>query len=71
MQLVNPEIMESPITENHISDEEKAGLVHNLLKKRNRNNPCICLSGKKFKYCCLSKVEMMKKQMNNKSEGIK
>ncbi len=63
MQVVNPEVMESPVAENYITDEEKADLVHNLLKKRNRNNPCICLSGKKLKNCCLGKVMMMKKQI--------
>ena len=30
---------------------------HPLFKKnRNRNRPCICGSGKKFKKCCLKKI---------------
>ncbi|GIC20767.1 SEC-C metal-binding domain-containing protein [Vibrio cholerae] len=63
MQLVNPKIMDRTIVADDITDEDKAELVHNMLKKRNRNNPCICLSGKKLKHCCLGKVKALQQQI--------
>lgn len=33
--------------------EDKVTLVN--IRKTGRNEPCICLSGKKFKHCCLDK----------------
>lgn len=63
MQLVNPEIMDSPISADDITDEQLEELVRLISKKRNRNKPCICRSGKKLKHCCLGKVKALQQQM--------
>ncbi|MCG3724812.1 SEC-C metal-binding domain-containing protein [Vibrio cincinnatiensis] len=56
MDIINPEVMEPSLTSDGITDEQLEELVRLISKKRNRNKPCICHSGKKLKHCCLSKV---------------
>ncbi|MEZ9125754.1 SEC-C motif-containing protein [Vibrio crassostreae] len=63
MQLVNPEIMESPIVADDITDEQLKELVCLISKRRNRNKPCICRSGKKLKHCCLYKAKALQERM--------
>lgn len=57
----------------------KKGYTWNPLKKRKRNDPCICGSGKKFKKCCLDNIhefipkklaDEMKRQSNINSAII-
>lgn len=71
MQLVNPEMMGSPIVADDITDEQLEELVRLISKKRNRNKPCICRSGKKLKNCCLSKITTLKQQHANELKGAK
>lgn len=63
MQLVNPEIMDYPISADDITDEQLEELIRLISKKRNRNKPCICRSGKKLKHCCLGKVKALQQQI--------
>lgn len=63
MQPANPEIMDRTIVADDITDEQLAELVRLISKKRNRNKPCICRSGKKLKHCCLWKVKALQQQM--------
>lgn len=69
MQLVNPEIMDTPISADDITDEQLEELVRLISKKRNRNKPCICRSGKKLKHCCLSKVKALQVEIKEKIHG--
>ncbi|ENM3886063.1 SEC-C metal-binding domain-containing protein [Vibrio cholerae] len=63
MESINPETMDSPISADDITDEQLEELVRLISKKRNRNKPCICRSGKKLKHCCLGKVKALQQQM--------
>lgn len=63
MEGINPETMDSPISADDITDEQLEELVRLISKKRNRNKPCICRSGKKLKHCCLGKVKALQQQM--------
>ncbi|ELL8242125.1 SEC-C domain-containing protein [Vibrio cholerae] len=63
MESINPETMDSPISADDITDEQLEELVRLISKKRNRNKPCICRSGKKLKHCCLWKVKALQQQM--------
>lgn len=40
--------------------------LRRLRKNGNRNKPCPCLSGKKFKNCCFNKSEQELNEMLNK-----
>ncbi|BCK20565.1 SEC-C metal-binding domain-containing protein [Vibrio cholerae] len=63
MESINPETMDSSISADDITDEQLEELVRLISKKRNRNKPCICRSGKKLKHCCLGKVKALQQQM--------
>ncbi|HEJ2449553.1 TPA: SEC-C domain-containing protein [Vibrio cholerae] len=63
MESINPETMDSPISADNITDEQLEELVRLISKKRNRNKPCICRSGKKLKHCCLGKVKALQQQI--------
>ncbi|EGR2414020.1 MULTISPECIES: SEC-C metal-binding domain-containing protein [Vibrio] len=63
MESINPETMDSPISADDITDEQLEELVRLISKKRNRNKPCICRSGKKLKHCCLGKVKALQQQI--------
>ncbi|EGR2496710.1 hypothetical protein VCSRO55_0710 [Vibrio cholerae] len=63
MDIINPEVMEPSLTSDGITDEQREELVRLISKKRNRNKPCICRSGKKLKHCCLGKVKALQQQM--------
>ncbi len=45
MQLVNQE-------ERIYTDDEIISVIKQALKPANRNQPCLCGSGKKYKKCC-------------------
>ncbi|MFA0631006.1 SEC-C metal-binding domain-containing protein [Vibrio sp. 10N.222.49.A3] len=68
MQLVNHEIIEPTFT-GDMTDEQLVELIHLISKKRNRNKPCICRSGKKLKHCCLHKVKALQEQMRVAKNG--
>ncbi|MCG6380279.1 SEC-C metal-binding domain-containing protein [Vibrio fluvialis] len=63
MDIINPEVMEPSLTSDGITDEQLEELVRLISKKRNRNKPCICRSGKKLKHCCLHKVTVFQVDM--------
>ncbi|OXX31817.1 hypothetical protein B9J90_18165 [Vibrio sp. V09_P4A23P171] len=69
MENINPEIMDQTIVADDITDEQLEELVRLISKKRNRNKPCICRSGKKLKHCCLSKVKALQVDMKEKAHG--
>jgi hypothetical protein len=68
MQLVNHEIIEPTFT-GDMTDEQLVELIRLISKKRNRNKPCICRSGKKLKHCCLHKVKALQEQMKVAKNG--
>ena len=53
-------------TEKFIQDEPPSLPVHGA-KFPSRNAPCLCGSGKKFKKCCLPKIEAMSRQIDDNS----
>lgn len=66
VEIINPEILQQNDVNtalNDISDEQLHELVRLLIKPRNRNKPCVCKSGKKFKSCCLGKVSALQQKM--------
>ncbi|EGQ8442814.1 hypothetical protein GTW15_07430 [Vibrio cholerae] len=63
MENINPEIMDQTIVADDITDEQLEELVRLISKKRNRNKPCICRSGKKLKHCFLWKVNELQQKI--------
>lgn len=51
-------------------DDKKTFNVNNVDKKISRNASCPCGSGKKYKKCCLPKVEINKENSDEESQGI-
>ncbi|MDE1351832.1 SEC-C domain-containing protein [Vibrio aestuarianus] len=71
LKSANLKAIEFDEIQDDITDEQLEELVCLITKKRNRNKPCICRSGKKLKHCCLSKITILKQQHANELKGAK
>lgn len=40
-----------------LAPRDRPARLLKLRKNKNRNRPCLCLSGKKFKHCCWNKTD--------------